>query len=119
MVVREWNGGRPRQETKWGDMSNPFHRLVERLAKWFGFGEHESDISDRSELLDIISFGLAGIAVGMTVSTVISVWTATGRMSYETFMILLEASAVESSVLVLAAILTKVWALNIRDSSKD
>jgi hypothetical protein len=50
---------------------------------------------------------------------VISVWTATGRMSYETFMILLEASAVESGVLLLAAILIKVWALNIRDSSQD
>ncbi len=102
-------------------MSNPFQRLVERVAKWFGFGENESDSSDSDskDLLDIISFGLVGITVGVTVSTVISVWTATGRMSYETFMILLEASAVESCVLVLAAILIKIWALNIRDTSQD
>ncbi len=102
-------------------MSNPIKRAMEWLSKWFGFGENESDSSDSdsTDLLDITSFGLVGIAVGMTVSTVISVWTATGRMSYETLMILLEASAVESSVLVLAAILIKIWALNLRDSSKD
>ncbi len=100
-------------------MSNPFQRLVERLVKFFGIDQHESGGSDRSEVLDIVSMTLVGAAVGMAVSTLISVWTATGRMSYEAFMILLEASAVESGVLLLAAILIKVWALNIRDSSQD
>ncbi len=102
-------------------MSNPIKRAMEWLSKWFGFGEHESDSSDSNstEVLDIIAIGFVGLAVGMTVSKLISVWTGTGRMSYETFMILLEASAVESSVLVLAAILIKIWALNIRDTSQD
>ncbi len=97
-------------------MSNPMKLAMEWLSKWLGIGEHESD---RSDWLDILCAGLIGGAVGMNVSTVISVWTSTGRMDYEMFMWILELGSVETGGLLLAAIILKIWALNLRDSQPD
>jgi hypothetical protein len=94
-------------------MSNPIKRAMEWLSKWLGIGEHESD---RSEVLDILCAGLVGGAVGMNVSTVISVWTSTGRMDYEMFMSIIELGGVETGLFILAALILRIWALNLRDS---
>jgi hypothetical protein len=94
-------------------MSNPIKRAMEWLSKWLGIGEHESD---RSDWLDILCAGLVGGAVGMNVSTVISVWTATGRMDYEMFMSIIELGGVETGLFILAALILRIWALNLRDS---
>lgn len=119
MGFRKSNGGCLRSTIEWGNMSNPFQRLVERIAKWFGFGEHESDGFDSSEFLDIICAGLVGGAVGMNVSPVISVWTSTGRMDYEMFMSIVELGGVESGLFILAALILRIWSLNLRDSQPD
>jgi hypothetical protein len=94
-------------------MSNPIKRAMEWLSKWLGIGEHESD---RSDWLDILCAGLVGGAVGMNVSTVISVWTSTGRMDYEMFMSIIELGGVETGLFILAALILRIWALNLRDS---
>ena len=116
MGFRKSNGVCLRSRIGWGIMSNPIKRAMEWLSKWLGIGEHESD---RTEVLDIIGVTLIGAAVGLNATAVFSIWTSTGRIDYEMFMWILELGSVETGGLLLAAIILKIWALNLRDSQPD